>query len=549
RPDWAWIHRRWIFFVFRALRSLEGMETTTSHPSPSSSGGRRWSRLGFVLAASGSAIGLGNVVFFPANAYRYGGGGFYLPYLVALLTVGIPLLALELGLGHQLRRAYPAALREVAGRRGEALGWWALANTTVITLYYVAILGWVVGMFFGSLGPLWRSQTALSGFAVAELANPHGYFFHMLSGWSPVLFILGVWLMNGMVVRDGAASIERAVKVFVPSMWVLMLVLVIRGLTLPGGEHGVWHLFAPDLSAMTDIAVWQGAFSQIFFTLSIGFGVMTTYASYLPKKSDTPNGALLVSFLNCGFEYVAGVAIFAVLFAFAAVPQASSISMTFFIVPHGIGELPGGGAVVEGFGLLFFLLLLLAGLSSSASMLESVVGALIDKFHWQRRNVVAGVCLLGAAGSSIFALPQVVDPALRNNGTLGLTLLDLVDHWAFGYGLLIVGLGQCLILGRLRRIERLRRGMAEGSSWPVGPWFDRLIGLVIPVVLGTILAWSLVQEVRGGLYGSDYGPNFAAGWGWLASAPLAALFGWLLLPTTAAVILTLARPKTPGSPE
>ncbi len=121
--------------------------------SPTKEQRSQWSRMGFIFAASGSAIGLGNIVFFPANAYRYGGGAFYLPYLVALVSVGIPLLILELGLGHQERKAFPAALRQVAGPRGEFLGWWALANTTFITLYYVAILGCVVGTFLGALGP------------------------------------------------------------------------------------------------------------------------------------------------------------------------------------------------------------------------------------------------------------------------------------------------------------------------------------------------------------------------------------------------------------
>ena len=495
-----------------------------------------------MLAASGSAIGLGNIVFFPANAYRFGGGAFYLPYLVALLVVGLPLLALELGLGHQQRRAYPAALRQVAGPGGEVLGWWALANTSFITLYYVAILGWVVGMLFGATGSLWLPETTLEGFDVGALANPQGYFFHMLSGWSPLFFVAVVWLANGLIVRGGTASIEKAVKLFVPLMWILMLVLVVRGLTLPGGEHGVWHLFTPDFEAMSDVTVWQGAFSQIFFTLSIGFGVMTAYGSYLPRRSDPANSALVISFLNCGFEYVAGIAIFAILFAFAAVPQASSIAMSFFIVPQGIGELPGGDAVVSGFGVLFFLLLLMAGLSSSASMLESVVAALIDKFGWRRRPIVAAVVIVGIVGSSLFALPPIIDPGLQSNGTLGLTMLDLVDHWSFGYGLLIVGLAQCLILGRLRRIERLRRMMAERSNWPLGRFYDRLIGVVIPVLLAAILVVSLVQEIDAGLYGSGYVEFFGSEWCWLAPLPLLALLGWLLVPTTVALALTFLPP-------
>ncbi len=494
--------------------------------------------MGFVLAASGSAIGLGNVVFFPANAYRYGGGGFYLPYLVALVVIGIPLMILELGLGHQERRAYPAALRRVAGARGEFLGWWALVNTSLITFYYVAILGWVMGMVLGALGPLWTSSTSLDGFTAGQLPNPSGYFFHLVSSALPLFLVALVWAQNAYIVRGGAATIERAVRIFVPAMWVLMLLMLVRGVTLDGGVDGVWSLFAPDFAAMRNPSVWQGAISQIFFTLSIGFGVLTAYGSYLPRRSDQANNALLISFLNCGFEYIAGIALFAILFVFAAVPQASTLSMTFFIVPQGIAQLPGGPWVVTAFGLLFFLLLLMAGLSSTASMVESTVAALIDKLGWRRRPTVYGVCALGALGSAFFALPAIVDPAIQGNGTLGLTLLDLVDHWAFSYGLLLVGLSQCLLLGRLHRIRPLRSRIDAASRWPLGRWYEALIGIVLPIVLAAILVGAVVGEVRGGLYGASYAEHYTTGWQWLRAAPLAALAAWLLLPTGVAWALT-----------
>ncbi|TNF70607.1 MAG: sodium-dependent transporter [Acidobacteria bacterium] len=512
-----------------------------TEPEQQGQGRGQWSRMGFILAASGSAIGLGNVVFFSANAYRFGGGAFYLPYLLALMVIGIPLMILELGLGHQERRAFPQALQRVAGNKGELLGWWALANTGLIALYYVAILGWVVGMFFGSMGALWESTFPTPGFAADELPNPYGYFFHLLSSWKPVLFVGLVWLANGWIVRRGTRSIERAVRVFVPLMWVLMLVLVVRGLTLAGGPQGVWYLFTPDLRLMREVSVWQGAFSQIFFTLSLGFGVMTAYASYLPPKSDQTNNAVVISCLNCGFEYIAGVAVFAILFVFAAVPQASTISMMFFIVPQGIAQLPGGGPVVIGFGLLFFLLLLLAGLSSTVSLVESLASALIDKFRFSRRRVVVGICGFGAAGSCLFALPHVVDPAIVNDGTLGLTLLDLVDHWAFNYGLLVVGLSECLLIGWVFGVDRIRRRINSSSVWRLGRWYNWQIRWLIPGAILVVLASSAWQELSAGLYGSSYAANFAAAWRWLAASPKFVLLFWLIVPLLVAWLLTKRR--------
>ena len=504
----------------------------------SSSRGQWGSRIGFILAASGSAIGLGNIVFFSANAYRFGGGAFYLPYLIALLAIGIPVMILEFGLGHYTGRAFPESLHRVAGKKGEFIGWWALFNASFISLYYITILGWVIGMFVGSFGSLWQASTELTGFAMPSLPNPVGYFFGMLSSWKPVLFVILVWGLNAWFVRKGAASIEAAVRIFVPLMWVFMVVLIVRGVTLPGGLQGVWMLFTPDFEIMRDPAVWQGAFSQIFFTLSLGFGVMTAYASYLPKNSDQTNNALLTSFMNCGFEYIAGLAVFSILFAFAVVPQASTLSMMFFIVPQGIAQLPGGSVMVTGFGLLFFLLLLMAGLTSSVSLVEGLASAVIDKFRVSRGRAITIFCTLGALGSCLFALPQVVNPGLENDGTLGLTLVDLVDHWAFSYGLLVVGLLECVLIGWIFGVLRIRESINAHSRWRLGSWFDALIKVVIPLLLLFVLGYAVVQEIRNGLYGTAFAPNFAEGWRWLAASPWFVLVVWITATTGLAAVFT-----------
>ncbi len=500
--------------------------------------GQWGSRVGFILAASGSAIGLGNIVFFSANAYKFGGGAFYLPYLIALFVIGIPVMILEFGLGHFTRRAFPESLHRMAGRKGEFVGWWALMNSSFITLYYVTILAWVVGMFVGAFGGLWKANFPTPAFTGESLPNPYGYFFHMLSTWKPLLFVAVVWILNGWIVRRGATTIEAAVKVFVPLMWLFMIVLIVRGVTLNGGIHGVWFLFTPDFEVMKNPAVWQGAFSQIFFTLTLGFGVMTAYASYLPKDSDQTNNALLTSFMNCGFEYIAGLAVFSILFAFAMVPQASTLAMMFFIVPKGISQLPGGDPAVIGFGLLFFLLLLMAGLSSSVSLVEGLACSLIDKFHVPRGRAIAVICVLGAVGSSLFTLPYVVNPGLQNDGTLGLTLLDLTDHWAFSYGLLIVGLLECLLLGWVAGIGRMRRDVNAHSRVPLFPAYDWFIRLVIPGLILFVLVYAIVGEFRNGLYGTAFAPNFTEAWSWMAGSPWVVLFTWLAVTVGLAGLFT-----------
>ena len=493
----------------------------------------QWSsKLGFVLAASGSAIGLGNIVFFGANAYRYGAGAFYLAYLLALCLVGMPVLISELGLGSLTQQAFPQSLGRIAGRWGELAGWWGLLNAAFITMYYVTLLAWVCGMLVGAAGPLWKPETAVPAFAADAMPNPAGFFFHMFSTWWVVGLVVLVWVANLWIVRRGVSTIEPVVKVFVPLMWIFMLVLIVRGLTLPHGMEGVYLLFTPDFSLMANWEVWQGAASQIFFSLTLGFGVMTAYASYLPRDADQTNNGMVTACLNCGFEFLAGVAIFSLLFTFAIAPQASTIAMTFFVIPKGIAAMPAG---VRAFGLIFFLLMLLAGLSSSISLIEGINCALLDKFGWSRRRTLLVTGFVGLTGSIVFALPMVIDHALASDGTLGLSLLDLVDHWAFNHGLLLVGVIECLILGWKLPASKLREHLNRYGRFRLPAAFDWLLKLVIPGWLLAILGSSVWNKITHGIYGH------AMSLDWGHSLPVTAFLVWLVGSVAAALWFTLRR--------
>ncbi len=500
------------------------------------------SRIGFILAASGSAIGLGNIVFFSARAYEYGGGAFYLPYLLALVLVGLPVLVLEFGLGRARGGAMPHALSGFSGRVGEFQGWWAILNAMAITTYYITLLGWVVGMGFrAATGSLFEESVAVPGFDMpaGALPNPHASFFDMISGWGIFAAVLIVWFINGVLVVRGTSTIEKAVKVMMPSLWAIMLALVLVGFTLPGGTDGMWLLVTPNFEALSSLTVWNGAFAQIFFTLSLGFGVMTAYASYLPKKSDDVANAAAVAGLNCLFELVAGLAVFSVVASFALTPKASSLSMMFFIVPRGIAQLP---ALVSLAGTVFFGLLLVAGITSSISLVEACVSAIIDKFRWSRTRTVAVVCSIGACISALFALPVVIDAELAQNGTLGLTLLDFVDHYANGYGLMLVGAGECILVGWFMPASRLREVVNANSFIKLGPWFDVLIKFIIPGLLLILIGAGIMDEVsRGNIYGTS--DALSGGWSWV---PLACMFGWLAFTIILSGILTTARAADTG---
>jgi NSS family neurotransmitter:Na+ symporter len=181
---------------------------------------------------------------------------------------------------------------------------------------------------------------------------------------------------------------------------------------------------------------------------------------------------------------------------------------------------------------------LLAGLSSSVSLVEGLASALIDKFKISRARAISIFCILGALGSVIFALPQVVNPGLEDDGTLGLTLVDLIDHWAFSYGLLIVGLLECLLLGWIFGVHKLRANINAHSKWNLRSGYDVLIRFVIPAAILFVLGWSVVGEFRDGLYGTLYSPNFSDAFGWMASSPWVILFSWLTVTVVLALVFT-----------
>jgi len=501
-----------------------------------SAGGRAvWnSKLGFILAASGSAIGLGNIIFFGANAYRFGGGAFYVPYFVALLVLGIPMMIVELGLGVTQRSALPGAMYKTTGKHGEFWGWWSLLNAMIIAMYYITILAWVAGMLIKGLdGSLYKGGASTVGSSLGDV----------FKSWLTVGLAFFIWGLNIFFLFRGTKTIEKAVKVFVPLMWFFMAVLVVRGLTLDSGFQGVWYLFTPNFSGITEPTVWQGAFSQMFFSLSLGLGTMTAYASYLPKKSDVVSNGSVVSFMNCGFEFVAGLAIFSMLFAFTLHPGESTgtLGLSLYVVPVGIANFP---ALQTMFAVMFFFLLLIAGLSSSISIIESPVAAISDKFGWSRKRSLLTVAGFGAAGSVLFALPIMLKQGGTPKQSIGLSLLELFDHWAFGYSLLVVGLVEAIAIGWGYGIKKLRTQINENARFKLGPWFDVLIKFVIPILIVTVLVLNVIKELgvtisaiglnKAGFYKGDAGTY--DGYSWL---PMAIFFIWLVVTVVGAYFLTV----------
>ncbi len=241
------------------------------------------SRTGFLLAAIGSAVGLGNIWRFPYVAYENGGGAFLIPYFFALLTAGIPILILEFGIGHKFKGSAPLSFRKIS-KNAEWLGWWQVFISFIIMMYYVVIIAWSANYIWFSVGLKWGKDT--NTFLFSE-------YLHISNGvWNfggiqwPIFFtLLGVWVIIFFILFRGVkAGIEKASKVLMPLLAVIMILFTIRGVTLPGAVKGLNVLLTPDFSKIFDANTWVAAYGQIFYSLSVAFAIMITYSSYLPKK-------------------------------------------------------------------------------------------------------------------------------------------------------------------------------------------------------------------------------------------------------------------------
>src|SRR5690625_1301948 len=456
---------------------------------------QRGTRAGFVLAAIGSAVGLGNIWRFPAVAYENGGGAFFIPYLFALLTAGIPILVMEFTMGHKYRGSAPLTFRRM-NKRSEGIGWWAILVAFVISTYYSVIIAWAISYSYFSFNLAWGEDT--TGFLVGDylqVVDP-GEFGGLVPGVAIPLII--VWLIVlGILSRGVKRGIEIANRIMIPTLVIVFLIIVIRAITLPGAVTGLNAFFQPDFSEILNPSVWVAAYGQIFFSLSIAFAIMITYSSYLPKKSDITNNAFITGFSNSGFELLAGIGVFAVL-GFMAVQQgvgiddvvAGGVGLAFVVFPAIINEFP---AFSQFFGFLFFVSLVLAGLTSLISIVETYVAGLSDKFNISRTKSV----LIGGGLSAIISL------LFATQG--GLFFLDLVDYFINQFGVAALGLVEVILVAWiLRKVATFKNHADEISDIRLGSWWTISLGGITPVVLGYMM-FDLLRTNIFRLFDSDTG--------------------------------------------
>ncbi|MDO4241407.1 MAG: sodium-dependent transporter [Microbacteriaceae bacterium] len=472
----------------------------------------QWSgQFGFIFAAVGSAVGLGNIWRFPGVAYTNGGGAFLIPYIVALLTAGIPILLFDTALGHRFRGSAPLAFRRAAGRTGETLGWFQVLISAFIVLYYTAVIGWAASYFVFSFNGAWNQTGSTQDFFIKEYLQVAEAPFTTQIALSVFIPTAIVWLV-AMVVMSGKVSkgLQLVNVIAVPALLVSFGALVIGALLQPGAIDGVNAFFTPNLEVLSKPDVWIAAYGQIFFSLSIAFGIMLNYSSYQKRRANVSGSGVLVAFSNSAFELLAGVGVFAALGFMAhqqhiPVAEIKGISgpiLAFVTFPAIISQMP----MAPLFGTLFFGSLLLAGFSSLVSIFEAVVGAIIDKFGISRAQVVWGFGIVFAIISlGLFAT------------TSGLTALDTVDNFVNNIG--VVGsavIGLVLITVIMRRGGELARHISAISTFKVGFIWQALITVISPAVITFMLVQVILKLVEKPYEGYPAWYVGIFGWGLIA---------------------------------
>jgi len=689
----------------------------------------RWGgRLPFVMAAVGSAVGLGNVWRFPAVAYQNGGGAFLVPYFVALITAGIPLMIVEYTLGQKFQKGAPEALASV-NPKFRWVGWFALLVATVITFYYIAIMAWAWHYSIASAGLEWtkpapvrvekvvgavektigaksvvlylryedeehrkrlekvvagtdiallseadlrkmsppetgpeqetrtyflslndkdnvlldnvvlyvkegegegKTRKLASGFEILTLTDKelerrlteegkkpaaernyyvsvgaegkryvsldqnvkHYFREECLGGFAPEQWaesrahnaaidknIAELNEQKSVLARNGAggAAAERGADIdsqigkleseripyvrdmfrlpWKTAMWcgitwlaiflilfkgvrvvgkvvmwtvslpvVLLAVLLVRGITLEGSTQGIIYYLTPTWDKLADPSVWLAAYGQIFFSLSLGFGILIAYASYQPKNADVTNNAFLTAFANCATSFFAAFAVFSVLGYLASINKTDVGSvvnggpgLVFVTYPIAIAKIGGvWGRIV---GVTFFGCLLLLGIDSAFSLVEGAMTGVTDRFpRLNKTFLTAAFCVVGFCGSLVFATSS------------GLMWLDIVDNWMSNYGLAAVGLLECIAVSYFFRHQEIEEFANARSEIHLGGWFELFIKYVTPAVLVFLLGVRFTEDMV-----STYG-GYDSILPWSVSVA-----GWGVVVTLLAIALALGR--------
>jgi neurotransmitter:Na+ symporter, NSS family len=434
------------------------------------------SRLGFVLAAAGSAVGLGNIWGFPTQVGRGGGAAFVLVYLICVFFVCAPILIAELAVGRRGRKDPAGSIDAIHPGHWKFVGILGICGGVGILSFYAVIAGWTIAyVYFTVTGAVSGSPDAIGQFFGTFVSNGPltiGLTFVVLASTASII-------IGG--VRDG---IERITKALMPALLLLLIVLMARALTLPGAETGLAYYLQPDFSKITDMSVINAAMGQAFFSLSLGMGAMITYGSYLGPRENIARAAAWVVLLDTSVALIAGFIIFPAGFTIPGFdPSTSGPGLIFAVLPRLFATMPGG----ELFGAAFFIMLTMAALTSTISLLEVPTSYLIDSRGWTRQQAV----LMLAGVTFLLSIPS----ALGNGASgfwselpvVGMAFLDLMATIWNNFALPIGGLLLSIFVGWVWRTEEALKELEPGGGMPGAALWAFLVRYVCPVAIAIII--------------------------------------------------------------
>ena len=426
----------------------------------------------------GSAVGLGNIWRYPYVLYSNGGGAFYIPYIVAILLMGIPFLILEYGVGYNFKSSFPKAIRKIHSK-AEFLGWLLPISVFIIMIYYSCILGWdgiyVILSFFKGWGAdpntyfattLLQSQDTIAGITT----------FIPIIGIAMLISWAIIWFISHKDLEEGLGKVS---KILVPLLFFIMIVIVAFSLTLPGAMIGLNELFSPDWSLLLNFNIWMAAFGQIIFSLSLGMSIAFTYASYTGEESDLITNTLSIAFANCAFENFCALGVFSIL-GYMSLQSGTAVAdlvtqgtgLVFVAYPTVLNVLGQYAYVI---GPLFFITVYLAGITSILSTIEPLAFSIQNKFTWSRKKTMTFLCLLGAAISMLYATAY------------GGTLLGYVDAYINQIAILFGVILECIVFAWVFKCENIIPVLNQRSRFlKLGKWWVYTVKFILPLFIAIV---------------------------------------------------------------
>lgn len=434
--------------------------------------------IGFVLAAAGSAVGLGNLWRFPYLAAQYGGGIFILVYIILALTFGFALMTTEVAIGRKTGlspvRAYAVLNEKFAG-----LGYLSIFVPFIILPYYCVIGGWVLKYMTASIG---------SDFMAAAGDNYFGSFIG--STYAPLVFFLIFLLATAGVILGGVQKgIERVSKFLMPLLLILTIGIAIYTMTIPGAMEGVKYYLLPDFSKFS-IKTVCAAMGQMFFSMSLAMGIMVTYGSYTKKEIDLNKSVNQIEIFDTVVALLAGLMVVPAVYVFSGEEglASSGAGLMFQTLPKVFASMPAGKIVAS----LFFILVLLAALTSAISVMEALVSALIDKFHFSRQKAVIMILI----SSVILGVPSSLGNGIwANIKLLGMDFLTFFDYLSNSVLMPLVALLTCILVGWRIGTKPIEEEMTRnGEKFGRRSIYRVMIKYIAPVFLVIILVFYTLAQ-------------------------------------------------------